>query len=92
MFILVFFFGQIAKKCLNTAFTYVPEDCVDFSPISEIPDANRNEDVIVSLNLVHRDLFVIKVQMLGKMCHGFENHIYPFFFPLIFKLQEYSNC
>ena len=51
IFIFVFIFGQITKKCLNATFTSISEDSVDFSPISEISDANHNQDVTVSLNL-----------------------------------------
>ncbi|XP_027338275.1 protein SINE3 [Abrus precatorius] len=37
--------NKITNKSLNAAFTSVSEDSVDLSPISEISDANRNEDV-----------------------------------------------
>ncbi|XP_061350405.1 protein SINE3 [Gastrolobium bilobum] len=36
---------KIANKSLNAAFTSVSEDSVDLSPISEISDVNRSEDV-----------------------------------------------
>ncbi|TKY72484.1 hypothetical protein E2542_SST01225 [Spatholobus suberectus] len=40
---------KITDKSLNAAFASVSEDFVDLSPISEISDANRNEDVTTFL-------------------------------------------
>lgn len=42
---------QFTNKSLNAAFSSVSEDSADLSPISEISDANPQDDVIVSSNL-----------------------------------------
>lgn len=42
---------KFMRKNLILYFSSVSEDSVDLSPISEISDANHNDDVIVSSNL-----------------------------------------